>query len=165
MDIYYAFTDIPLGEILIASNGSEICYLCFTDGDRENVLADLKQLMPHKIYKESTDELISRVVSALVEGKGEYDFPLSLSGTEFQQKVWKTLLEIPFGEKVTYKDIALRLGMPKAVRAIGTAIGQNRIALLVPCHRVVRSTGALAGYRWGIERKKTLLEWEQTKNR
>ena len=87
--------------------------------------------------------------------------PLHLKGTEFQLRVWKELLNIPFGETTTYKDIAAALQTPKAFRAVGSAIGENPVSVLIPCHRVLRTDGALGGYHWGLERKVRLLEWEK----
>ena len=85
---------------------------------------------------------------------------LHLYGTDFQIEVWKALLEIPFGKTSTYSDIAKAINNPRALRAVGTAIGRNPVAILVPCHRVLRSDGGIGGYYWGIEKKKILLEWE-----
>ena len=85
---------------------------------------------------------------------------LHLYGTDFQIKVWRALLEIPFGNTSTYSDIAKAINNPRALRAVGTAIGRNPVAILVPCHRVLRSDGGIGGYYWGIEKKKILLEWE-----
>jgi AraC family transcriptional regulator of adaptative response/methylated-DNA-[protein]-cysteine methyltransferase len=87
-----------------------------------------------------------------------------MKGTDFQKKVWDALREIPWGTTLTYADIAEAVGKPKAVRAVGTACGKNSIAFLIPCHRVVTSDGKLGGYRWGIERKKKMLEWEQVRS-
>ena len=87
---------------------------------------------------------------------------LHLHGTDFQIQVWKALLEIPFGKTSTYSDIAIAIKNPQALRAVGTAIGRNPVAVIIPCHRVLRSDGGIGGYYWGIEKKKMLLEWEQS---
>ena len=88
------------------------------------------------------------------------DLPLDVRGTAFQQRVWQALREIPAGETVSYTELARRIGAPKSVRAVAQACGANRLAVAIPCHRVVRNDGALSGYRWGVERKRTLLERE-----
>ena len=91
-----------------------------------------------------------------------FDLPLDVQGTAFQQRVWQALRDIPPGTTVSYSELAQRLGVPKAVRAIAQACAANKIAVAIPCHRVVRNDGALSGYRWGVERKKALLEMETT---
>jgi AraC family transcriptional regulator of adaptative response/methylated-DNA-[protein]-cysteine methyltransferase len=91
------------------------------------------------------------------------DLPLDLSGTPFQRSVWQELLKIPKGSLSTYGKIAAQLGMPGASRAVGSAVGANRISWIIPCHRVIRSDGGLGGYRWGTERKQAMLAWELTR--
>jgi AraC family transcriptional regulator of adaptative response/methylated-DNA-[protein]-cysteine methyltransferase len=90
---------------------------------------------------------------------------LLVRGTNFQVKVWRALLQIPVGSVATYEDIATAIGSPNAVRAVGTAIGRNPVAFLIPCHRVIRTTGALGGYRWGLPRKRAMLAWESPKTK
>ena len=100
-------------------------------------------------------------VVALVEQPGQgFDLPLDIRGTAFQQRVWKSLRQIPPGSTASYADIAAKIGMPKAVRAVAQACGANELAVAIPCHRVVRNDGSLSGYRWGVERKRALLERE-----
>ena len=106
------------------------------------------------------EQLVAKVVG-LVEAPGVgLDLPLDVRGTAFQQRVWQALREIPAGETVSYTELARRIGAPKSVRAVAQACGANRLAVAIPCHRVVRNDGALSGYRWGVERKRTLLERE-----
>ena len=109
-----------------------------------------------------TDEYQRKALAALSADEENVEtVPLHLKGTEFQLRVWKELLNIPFGETTTYKDIAAALQTPKAFRAVGSAIGENPVSVLIPCHRVLRTDGALGGYHWGLERKVRLLEWEK----
>lgn len=165
MAINYQFSELPLGEILIASDGVGICYLGFTDGDRTSMMEDLRRYasVNDDNCKEQEDKHIHEVLASLLKN----DFPetckLSLYGTEFQREVWMYLQECPLGGTMTYQEVANALGKPTAVRAVANAIGKNRIAILIPCHRILRTTGQLAGYRWGLERKKSLLEEEKTK--
>jgi len=106
------------------------------------------------------EQLVAKVVG-LVEAPGVgLDLPLDVRGTAFQQRVWQALREIPAGSTVSYADLAQRIGAPKSVRAVAQACGANALAVAIPCHRVVRNDGALAGYRWGVERKRALLERE-----
>lgn len=162
MSICYAFVENPLGEMLIASTGVAVCYAGFTDGKRELLLNDLKNYLPRNTeYCEQKDKLITEVSFALSNPRGISSIPIVMYGTEFQQKVWRMLTGIPAGSAISYKELAIRMGIPESVRAVANAIGQNRLAIIVPCHRVIRSTGALSGYRWGIERKKKLLEQER----
>ncbi|MCL4166833.1 UNVERIFIED_CONTAM: hypothetical protein GTU68_054193 [Idotea baltica] len=112
-----------------------------------------------------SDEEYANSIQAFFNAEKSVDkkIPLHLSGTNFQIQVWKALLRIPEGAMVSYSDIAQAIGKPKAVRAIGTAIGANPVGVLIPCHRVLRQSGALGGYRWGLTRKQALLAWETTK--
>ena len=110
------------------------------------------------------DREFERVVAAVVgfveHPKLGLELPLDIRGTAFQQRVWQALREIPAGRTVSYSDVAARIGAPRSTRAVAQAIASNRLAVAIPCHRVVRNDGALAGYRWGVERKRTLIERE-----
>ena len=106
------------------------------------------------------EQLVAKVVGFVEAPARGFDLPLDIRGTAFQQRVWQALREIPAGSTASYSDIAARIGAPKAVRAVGQACGANHIAVAIPCHRVVRTDGDLSGYRWGIERKRTLLARE-----
>lgn len=162
--INYLFTRLPLGEILIASDGEGICYLSFIENQNEECIIEMKKIFRSQktVYSQCSNNLINEAVVQLTNWTSDPKIKLSLCGSNFQQQVWKQLLEIPFGKVATYKDVAVALGKPKAVRAVANAIGQNHIAMLIPCHRVVRTDGSLAGFRWGIDRKKALLEKERT---
>lgn len=102
-------------------------------------------------------------IARMMDGVDKISTPVYLrpSGTEFQYLVWNALMEIPVGKTVSYQELALNLGAPRSARAVGTAIGKNQIALLIPCHRVVRSDGGAGGFRWGLDRKEALLKWER----
>ena len=159
------FHESPFGEALIAATDRGVCGLTFHDGDRKAALRDLASRWPNATIDErprTTAPVASRIFSALEARDPEGLVPLGLlvRGTNFQVKVWRALLQIPVGSVATYEDIATAIGAPAAVRAVGTAIGRNPVAFLIPCHRVIRTTGALGGYRWGLPRKRAMLAWE-----
>ena len=159
------FHESPFGEALIAATDRGVCGLTFHDGDRKAALRDLASRWPNATIDErprTTAPVASRIFSALEARDPEGLVPLGLlvRGTNFQVKVWRALLQIPVGSVATYEDIATAIGTPAAVRAVGTAIGRNPVAFLIPCHRVIRTTGALGGYRWGLPRKRAMLAWE-----
>jgi AraC family transcriptional regulator of adaptative response/methylated-DNA-[protein]-cysteine methyltransferase len=159
------FHDSPFGECLLALTERGICGLTFFDGDREAAMRDLGERWPDAVIEEKprrTSRTAGRLFRALEirDPAGLVPIGLLVRGTNFQVKVWQALLEIPVGSVTTYEDIATRIGAPRAVRAVGTAVGRNPVAFLIPCHRVIRSTGALGGYRWGPERKRAMLAWE-----
>lgn len=155
--LHYSIHPTPFGDALIASTESGICALHFTDTD-ENLLEALAQQYPKAVLKAATlpeHALAAGWISGNLPLK---TVPLHLSGSSFQLQVWQALLEIPAGETCTYGQLATRLGLSAtAARAVGTVVGQNAIAVLIPCHRVVGSTGKLTGFRWGLQRKQQLL--------
>lgn len=155
--ISYGFAPSPFGECSIAFSEEGIYALLFAD-DRESALADLQHRFPKINFNRNDDE--AALLGQRIFEKGEVP-PLQPSGTPFQLSVWQALQLIPPGETTTYARIAEAIGRPKAVRAVGTAIGANPIAFLIPCHRVVRTGGGLGGFRWGLERKMHMLEWEK----
>jgi AraC family transcriptional regulator of adaptative response/methylated-DNA-[protein]-cysteine methyltransferase len=159
------FHESPFGEALIATTDRGVVGLTFHEGNRRAALRDLQAQWPMAIIEERpkvTAPVAARVFSTLDIRDPESVVPLGLlvRGTNFQVKVWRALLQIPVGTVVTYDDIATAIGSPSAVRAVGTAIGRNPVAFLIPCHRVIRTTGALGGYRWGLPRKRAMLAWE-----
>jgi AraC family transcriptional regulator of adaptative response/methylated-DNA-[protein]-cysteine methyltransferase len=163
-EIRFAVGDSSLGKVLVASTERGVCAI-FLDDAVEPMVEELKRRFPKaKLIGGDKDfeKLVAKVVAFVEAPKHGLDLPLDLQGTAFQQRVWNALREIPLGETRTYGDIAKKIGAPDAVRAVGTACGANHVSLAVPCHRVVGKTGALTGYRWGVERKKTLLEREKT---
>lgn len=154
-----------LGLVLVAATERGVCMIAF-DGDASVLFADLQRRFPGAMVKpsdEALDALAERVVAMADRSDVDARVPLDLIGTAFQQKVWRELRNIPRGETVTYTELAKRIGAPRAVRAVGSACGKNPAALVVPCHRVIREDGALGGYRWGLERKKRLLEQERSR--
>lgn len=152
----YGFAPSVFGECCMAFDESAIYALLFSDSPKDG-LADLKKRFPSTSFKRwdehalTLSELIFSEVNQLV---------LKPIGTDFQLAVWNALRQIPYGATATYADIAAQVGKPRAVRAVGTAIGANPIAYLIPCHRVLRTDGGMGGYRWGLDLKKQLLEWE-----
>ncbi|KAA6337357.1 Bifunctional transcriptional activator/DNA repair enzyme Ada [termite gut metagenome] len=161
LKIAYSFGDTPFGEAFIASTSRGVCYLAFSD-DREQTLGELKVLFPHAEYSNRTDAYQQQVFPFFTDDwKSLKPIKLHLKGTEFQLKVWKILLQIPPAELTTYNEIARRIGNPKASRAVGTAVGSNPVSFLIPCHRVIRSDGALGGYHWGLPCKISIINWEK----
>lgn len=160
LTIRYWFFVTPFGEVLIACTEKGICYMAFIDRP-EDALADLKQLYPNARYLMESDVLQEEALSIFsLDWNQPACVKLHLKATPFQLKVWETLLKIPLGRLVTYGTVAGSLGCPDASRAVGTAVGDNPVAFLIPCHRVIRSTGLLGGYRWGLPRKSAIIGWE-----
>jgi AraC family transcriptional regulator of adaptative response/methylated-DNA-[protein]-cysteine methyltransferase len=161
LKIAYSFSNTHFGETLIASTAKGICYLAFP-GNKEHALAELKQMFPYATYTNETDGYHQQILSFFSDDwRNLKPIQLHLKGTEFQLKVWKLLLQIPFASLTTYGEIARRTGNPKASRAVGTAVGSNPAAFLIPCHRVIRSDGALGGYHWGLPLKTNMINWEK----
>ncbi|BCJ90732.1 bifunctional transcriptional activator/DNA repair enzyme protein Ada [Terrihabitans soli] len=162
-EIRYAMGNSSLGKILVAQTERGVCAI-FLDDDADAMVTELKRRFPKaNISAGGADfkDVVAKVVAFAEKPNSALDLPLDLQGTAFQQRVWNALREIPPGETRTYGEIAKKIGKPDAVRAVGTACGANHVSLAVPCHRVVGITGALTGYRWGVQRKKTLLEREK----
>jgi AraC family transcriptional regulator of adaptative response/methylated-DNA-[protein]-cysteine methyltransferase len=165
--VKFGFHPSPFGECLIAITPRGICHLAFVNPvSRHEALERLKHDWPRadvRADQSATREAVARAFPIAGSGKRP---PLSLhiKGTNFQLKVWEALLQIPDGGVTTYGDIAGALHLPGASRAVGSAVGSNPVSWLIPCHRVIRSTGELGGYAWGIERKKVMLMKEQMKD-
>ena len=163
--IHYAIGNSTLGLVLIASSQRGICAILMGDESDEGkaLIEDLCQRFPNAAIKEADAgfaDTVKAVVRFVETPKAGLDLPLDIRGTAFQQRVWQALRAIPPGETASYTDIAARIGSPKAVRAVASACAANPLAVAVPCHRILRNDGGLSGYRWGIERKKVLLERE-----
>jgi len=132
--------------------------------NREQALAELGHHFPFATFEKHPDEFQERALAVFsMDWTNLNEVKLHLRGTEFQLKVWETLLKIPMGTLTTYGDIANYLDSPSSSRAVGTAVGDNPVAFLIPCHRVIRSTGALGGYHWGLTRKTAIIGWEAAK--
>lgn len=162
LDIRYGWFDSPFGPAIVMATARGICGLGFSAEMGEQVaFDDLARRWPLARFVQDTASLRPWAEAAfgLREGRNS-DTPLYLIGAPFQIKVWEALLQIPSGEVSTYGDIAVSIGNPKAVRAVGTAIGRNPISLLIPCHRALRKTGALGGYHWGLPLKRAMLARE-----
>ena len=161
--IGYAFRQSALGLVLVAGSGRGVCAILLGE-NAAMLLADLRARFPAAdmaAAEAGFTEMVGRAVAA-VDRPGEAPaLPLDIRGTAFQQRVWAALRAIPAGETVSYTELATRLGSPQAVRAVAGACAANRLAVVVPCHRVVAADGAITGYRWGVARKKALLEQER----
>lgn len=158
--INFSFSETQFGEILIASTVKGICYLAFSD-DQQNALRDLKSQFPNATFSKNTDEMQQHAISFLNQNfKIINKIKIILKATDFQLKVWEALLKIRSGELLSYGEIAKAIQQPNASRAVGTAIGSNMIAFLIPCHRVIQLNGKIGGYRWGVARKSAIIGWE-----
>ncbi len=160
--INYSYAESPFGNVLIASTPKGICHLSF--GDETETLANLLHQFPNASFRQMTDLVQQNALYIFTQDWSRlHEIKLHLKGTEFQLKVWEALLKIPMGELSTYGQLANDMDHGKASRAIGTAIGNNPVAFLIPCHRVIQSTGNIGGYRWGPTRKTAIIGWEAAK--
>lgn len=160
--IHFALAECSLGSILVASSSKGVCAISL-GSDQDQLLRELQDRFPRSDLiggDAAFETLVAKVVGFIDAPKFGLDLPLDVQGTAFQQRVWQALREIPYGTTVTYSELANKIGMPKAVRAVASACAANTLAVAIPCHRVIRQDGSLTGYRWGIERKKALLEKE-----
>lgn len=156
--INFSFKETPFGTVLIASTSKGVVHLTFVE-KKSASLRELKNRFPHARFKETNDKLQRDALAIFKKGTLP-EIRLHLKGTPFQLKVWRALLMIPSGRLSTYDTIARSIKNPKAHRAVGTAVGQNPVAFLIPCHRVILSRGPLGNYRWGSTRKKAMIGWE-----
>ncbi len=153
--MYYCYTKTPIGELLLAGDGEGLCMVGFPKGSMR------REPEPDWIFNEKPLAAACAQLQEYFAGKRrEFDLPLRLTGTEFQVSVLRALQEIPYGETVSYGEIARRIGRPRAVRAVGAANGRNPIPIVVPCHRVIGSTGDLTGFGGGLDTKEALLRLE-----
>lgn len=153
----FGFSKSPFGECCVASSSDGVCALTFPE-NRNAAMYDLAQRFPETEFSRD-DNVAAGYVKMIFD---ENEIPkLHPIGTDFQQSVWAALSAIPVGSTTTYAKIAEAIGRPKAVRAVGTAVGANPIGYLIPCHRVIRTDGGLGGFRWGLEIKMMMLEWEK----
>ena len=161
MRIRYTIQNSSLGLVIIGFSYKGICFLKFGD-DKNELIEDMKSSFKEANFEEisGNDDLVVKILK-FIENPIEFpDFKVDLYGTQFQKKVWKELLKIPPGKTISYKKLAERIGYPKAVRAVANACGANKIAVIIPCHRVLRSNGAIGGYSSGVWRKEILLRKE-----
>lgn len=163
LNIKYSFAESPFGNLIVASTSKGICYMAFEDTEAE-ALVHLTEKFPNASFSKKLD-LIQQ--NALFIFQNDWtklsEIKLHLKGTDFQLKVWETLIKIPLGQLSTYGAIASKIDHPNASRAVGTAIGSNPVAFLIPCHRVIQSTGLFGGYMWGNTRKTAIIGWEGAK--
>jgi len=161
LTINYGWFDSAFGPALSLGTDRGICGLAFSaEFGPDIAMSDLRSRWPKATYVENPDAIAAWTKSALgLSG----DTKLHMIGAPFQLQVWEALLRIPSGHVTTYSEIALSIGRPKAVRAVGTAVGRNPVSLLIPCHRALRKSGALGGYHWGLPIKRTLLAWESAR--
>jgi AraC family transcriptional regulator of adaptative response/methylated-DNA-[protein]-cysteine methyltransferase len=164
VSINIEIADSSLGIVLVAITNSGVRAIQIGD-DKADLTRELKQRFPDEDFLAPTctlSSLTEKVVAAIESGDSDAtaEIPIDLRGTPFQKAVWRALREVPAGTTVSYTELARRIGRPAAVRAVAHACATNAIAVLVPCHRAIRSDGSLAGYRWGLARKRTLLERE-----
>jgi len=161
LTISYGWFDSPFGDMLAMGTERGICGMAFTaECGRDAAMRDIASRWPEARYQENPAKLQAWVDAAL--GKGA-EARLHLIGAPFQIKVWEALLSIPSGHVTTYSEIAQSIGHPKAVRAVGTAVGRNPVSWLIPCHRALRKSGGLGGYHWGLPVKRALLAWESAR--
>jgi len=160
--IRFALGQCSLGAILVAATAKGVCAILLGD-DADELLRDFQVRFRRANLiggDAEFERLVARVVGFVETPTLDLDLPLDVRGTAFQQRVWRALREIPAGSTASYTDIAVRIGAPTSARAVAQACGANPVAVAIPCHRVVRTDGALSGYRWGVERKRALLRRE-----
>ncbi|KFL36462.1 methylated-DNA--[protein]-cysteine S-methyltransferase [Arenimonas donghaensis] len=167
LEIRWSLVDTALGQALVAVTERGVCAVLLGD-DGDSLAADLQNEFPRASLRRvdaGRDEFLAPRVRAVAEAlaQGSGSVPVELVGTAFQQRVWECLMRIPVGETRSYAELAGALGMPRGARAVARACAGNRVAVLVPCHRIIRGDGSLGGYRWGLPRKQALLEAESNR--
>ena len=158
----YGFHASPFGEAIVVAAPRGLAGIGFVDDDRAKALADMTRRWPRAQFvhdREATATYAARVFDPAL-WRPDQPLRLVMIGTDFEVRVWETLLAVPMGRATTYSDIARKLGKPKAARAVGAAVGKNPISFVVPCHRVLGRSGALTGYHWGLARKQAIIGWE-----
>lgn len=164
LTINYSFAGTPFGIIIIGSTTKGICHMAFADEGEHDALENLKLSFPHASYRSFVDKNQQNALFVFTQDWSKLDeIKLHLKGTEFQLKIWKTLLQVPAGGLTTYADLALKAGHEGAQRAVGTAMGKNPVMFLIPCHRVIQASGIIGNYRYGEDRKRAMIGWEAAK--
>ncbi|MEO6524116.1 MAG: methylated-DNA--[protein]-cysteine S-methyltransferase [Mucilaginibacter sp.] len=160
LNINYSFAESPFGNLIVASTAKGICYIAFAD-DEQLAFADLQGQFPNAKYQQVVDMIQQNALYIFTQDWTKLNqIKLHLKGTPFQLKVWETLLKIPMGNLSSYADIAQSIDNLGASRAVGSAIGANPVAFLIPCHRIIKSTGDFGQYHWGSTRKAVMIGWE-----
>ncbi|MCH8895278.1 MAG: methylated-DNA--[protein]-cysteine S-methyltransferase [Proteobacteria bacterium] len=154
----YGFSASPFGDVLLAGTRRGLSHLSFVDHGTDDAVDELSKGWPNATL-ERNDQSMSALARQIFSG-GENALHLRLKGTNFQMQVWQALLKIPSGNQTSYSELAKTIGRPNSHRAVANAVGRNPVAWLIPCHRVLRASGALGGYRWGVDRKAEILTWE-----
>jgi AraC family transcriptional regulator, regulatory protein of adaptative response / methylated-DNA-[protein]-cysteine methyltransferase len=163
LSISYSFAESPFGNIMVASTTKGICFLAFFEAEQQ-AFETLQSHFPNALFKQKLDLIQQNALFIFTQDWQKLQqVKLHLKGTGFQLKVWDTLLKIPMGQLTTYGSIAGQINNPNAARAVGSAIGSNPVAFLIPCHRVIQSTGTFGGYMWGATRKTAIIGWEAAK--
>jgi AraC family transcriptional regulator of adaptative response/methylated-DNA-[protein]-cysteine methyltransferase len=161
--INYSFAESPFGNIIVASTSKGICYMAFAN-DRGEAFNNLNTQFPNAQYSQVVDIIQQNALFIFKKDWSQLsNIKLHLKGTSFQLKVWETLLNIPMGSLATYAAVAAAIRQPTASRAVGSAVGDNPVAFLIPCHRVIKSTGEFGQYHWGATRKSAIIGWEAAK--
>lgn len=164
LQINYSFAVSPFGNIIVASTSKGICHMAFVDKGEQAALENLKAIFPNAHYSQIVDSFQQNALFIFGQDWSRLgEIKLHLKGSRFQLKVWETLLQVPVGGLTTYATLAERAGHPGASRAVGTAVGNNPVALLIPCHRVIKATGEIGDYHWGSTRKNAIIGWEAAK--
>lgn len=160
LQINYSFAESPFGALIVAATPKGICHMAFAD-DPDQAFQQLQQLFPNAKYRQVLDMMQQNALYIFGKDWSRLqELKLHLKGTDFQIKVWETLLKVPTGGLLTYSAIASAIDRPKACRAVGSAVGENPVAFLIPCHRVIKATGELGQYHWGSPRKTAMIGWE-----
>ncbi len=163
LTINYSFALSPFGEIIVASTPKGICHMSFAE-DHKEAIKNLTSIFPKANYQNSADGIQKNAIRIFnLDWESLDKIKLHIKGSDFQLKVWQALLNIPMGQLSSYQNIANLIKSPKASRAVGNAVGQNPVAYLIPCHRIIQSTGALGDYHWGHIRKTSMIGWEAAK--
>lgn len=164
LQMHYVYANSPFGQVIIASTDKGVSYIAFVDRSKEEALKTLQKAFPRVTLCQQADEHNSRAAQVFqLDWDDVGTIRLYLKGTKFQLKVWETLIKVPAGRLTTYHQLAQSIGQDKASRAVGSAVASNPVAVLIPCHRVIRSTGCLGNYHWGPERKAAIIGWEAAK--
>ncbi len=163
LTINYSYAESPFGKVLVASTSKGICYMAFADR-KEIAMEELRKIFPNAQFEPLLDLIQQQALDIFRHDWNKiHQIKLHLKGTAFQLKVWETLLKIPMGQLSTYGNIAKKLENPSASRAVGSAVGDNPVAFLIPCHRVIQSGGNIGQYHWGSDRKTAMIGWEAAK--
>lgn len=165
LQINYSFAESPFGPLIVASTSKGVCYMAFAR-EEGRAFNDLRLKFPNAVFHRKLDLLQQNALFIFQNDWSKLpEIKLHLKGTDFQLKVWESLLKIPMGQLSTYGNIADQIGNPHASRAVGSAIGHNPVAYLIPCHRVIQSSGNFGGYMWGTTRKAAIIGWEGVRSK